>query len=382
MGSGGTVLGLKITPSTKINPGTIYPNTNTYALFATRSSSTSVTPYVASGKTVTVAVYAYRSDGGGFDPYVDLRATPFNQPNTTYYVGNGDDDSLDNLNSKYTSVLSFDGTYFATVSAPRNDLSSVQPYYVEWNQDDAGNSLSVAQDIGSLSSSIALSDFVGMSDTNDYYRFTLSSTKRVNLSLVLPGGLNGDADLELLRSDGSIIQSSAKSGTASEQISQVLNSGTYYVRVYPYKTEPQYNSSINDFTAPFVGATYTLGISATSIAASGADFNNDGKSDLVWRNYATGENAIWLMNGTTLSQGVFTTPVADRNWSIAGTGDFNNDGKSDLIWRNGSAGKNAVWLMNGTNLSQGILLNTDVTDPNWRLGNAYPGNPNVFPGRR
>ena len=136
------------------------------------------------------------------------------------------------------------------------------------------------------------------------------------------------------------------------------------------------------------GTTLSQGVFTTpvgdrnwSLAGTG-DFNQDGQSDLVWRNYATGENALWLMNGTSLSEGVFTTPVTDLNWSLAGTGDFNQDGQSDLVWRNGSAGKNAVWLMNGTSLSQGIILTTDVADLNWRLGNAYPGNPNLFPGRR
>jgi Ca2+-binding RTX toxin-like protein len=111
------------------------------------------------------------------------------------------------------------------------------------------------------------------------------------------------------------------------------------------------------------------------------DFDQDGQSDLVWRNYVTGQNVIWLMNGTNLSQDFYITPVTDLTWSIAGTGDFNQDGQSDLVWRNGSAGKNAVWLMNGTNISQGIFLNTDVPDANWRIANAYPGNPNVFPSR-
>jgi hypothetical protein len=27
------------------------------------------------------------------------------------------------------------------------------------------------------------------------------------------------------------------------------------------------------------------------------DFNGDGKADLVWRNTATGQHAIWLMDG-------------------------------------------------------------------------------------
>ena len=118
-----------------------------------------------------------------------------------------------------------------------------------------------------------------------------------------------------------------------------------------------------------------------SIGGTG-DFNRDGQSDILWRNNATGDNVIWLMNGTNINQGLFTIAVADLNWSIAGTGDFNQDGQSDIIWRNGSAGKQVVWLMNGTNISQGLYINTDVADTNWRIGNSYASNPNVFPGRR
>ncbi|MBC7964805.1 MAG: FG-GAP repeat protein [Fuerstia sp.] len=46
------------------------------------------------------------------------------------------------------------------------------------------------------------------------------------------------------------------------------------------------------------------------------DFNQDGNSDLVWRNGATGEDAIWLMNGTSLASGVYTTSVADQSWPL------------------------------------------------------------------
>ena len=37
------------------------------------------------------------------------------------------------------------------------------------------------------------------------------------------------------------------------------------------------------------------------------------------------------------------TTVADQNWKVAGTGDFNGDGKSDILWRNTSTGDNAIW---------------------------------------
>ena len=37
------------------------------------------------------------------------------------------------------------------------------------------------------------------------------------------------------------------------------------------------------------------------------------------------------------------SPVADQNWKVVGTGDFNGDGKSDILWRNTSTGENAIW---------------------------------------
>jgi Ca2+-binding RTX toxin-like protein len=101
--------------------------------------------------------------------------------------------------------------------------------------------------------------------------------------------------------------------------------------------------------------------------AIGPDFNRDGSTDILWRNGATGQNAVWQMNGTNLSQATFITPVADSNWDIGGTGDFNSDGQTDILWRNAANGQNAVWLMNGTNLSQGVSI-TPVAGSNWSIG--------------
>jgi Ca2+-binding RTX toxin-like protein len=97
------------------------------------------------------------------------------------------------------------------------------------------------------------------------------------------------------------------------------------------------------------------------------DFNGDGKPDVVLRNGATGENAIALMNGTSLDQVVFTQPVTDLNWVIGGVGDFNSDGKSDVLLRNKSTGENAFALMDGTNVSQ-IVFTPFLSDPTWTIG--------------
>ena len=45
----------------------------------------------------------------------------------------------------------------------------------------------------------------------------------------------------------------------------------------------------------------------------------------------------------TLATAARTGTVADQNWKVAGTGDFNGDGKSDILWRNTSTGDNAIW---------------------------------------
>jgi hypothetical protein len=85
-----------------------------------------------------------------------------------------------------------------------------------------------------------------------------------------------------------------------------------------------------------------------SVAGTG-DFNGDGMGDILWQD-ASGNLAVWLMNGAmvTASAGIGNVPRA--TWSVVGTGDFNGDGKTDLLWRDGS-GNTAMWFMNGTVVS-------------------------------
>jgi len=97
------------------------------------------------------------------------------------------------------------------------------------------------------------------------------------------------------------------------------------------------------------------------------DFDAGGKTDILWRNVETGDNAIWLMNGFTLASGALIPAVRDVAWKVAGVGDFNGDGKADILWRNTSNGDNAIWLMDGTNVSSTALI-ASVGDMNWTIG--------------
>ena len=106
---------------------------------------------------------------------------------------------------------------------------------------------------------------------------------------------------------------------------------------------------------------YSNAVSVTTPAVSGTlatrfDFNFDGKSDILWRESATGLNAIWQMDGTTLAGSALIPSVSAPGWTIAGQGDFNGDGRADILWRNTVTGDNAIWLMNGFTLASGALI--------------------------
>jgi glycerophosphoryl diester phosphodiesterase len=117
-----------------------------------------------------------------------------------------------------------------------------------------------------------------------------------------------------------------------------------------------------------------------------ADFNGDSKTDVLWRNYQTGENVVWYMDGNKFLSGATTNPIPtdtanllsiqDTKWQIEGTGDFNGDGKSDIVWRNYQTGDTVMWFLNGTqfiNNNAAPQAGTDfaflqkVGDLNWHV---------------
>ncbi len=106
------------------------------------------------------------------------------------------------------------------------------------------------------------------------------------------------------------------------------------------------------------------------LAAATGDFNQDGKTDILWSHQLTGKLQVWLMNGVEQVGGGFTTPdgVANLNWQVSGTADLNQDGKPDILWRNTDSGRFVVWLMDGLVRTSGAFLVPEAqSDLAWRV---------------
>ena len=120
-----------------------------------------------------------------------------------------------------------------------------------------------------------------------------------------------------------------------------------------------------DGTSPVGSAVLPIVPTSWKIVGSG-DFNGDLNSDILWQNSVSGQRVIWLMNGASYSSYVDLGTVA-TSWDIGGAADFNGDGKTDILWQNSVSGQRLVWLMNGTSYSSYVDLGIIATG--WNIAN-------------
>lgn len=122
------------------------------------------------------------------------------------------------------------GTYYVRIFPGSARDRTSYTLRMSANRDRAGETRDTARAITLSSTNRNYLDYVGPSDPNDFYSFTLGSRQTVDLSLT---GLTGNANMRLLNASGSTIALSGNGGKTPESISEELAAGEYFIRVFP-----------------------------------------------------------------------------------------------------------------------------------------------------
>ncbi len=120
---------------------------------------------------------------------------------------------------------------------------------------------------------------------------------------------------------------------------------------------------LNGFGVPDPGPGFEL--------LGAGDFDNDQFADVLWRETATGNIILWLMQNLAIRQSV-NLGFPAGGLTVAGVGDIDNNGSSDILFRDGTGPGSSIaaWLLepdmtNGVNVLTGISVGT--IDSNWEV---------------
>jgi trimeric autotransporter adhesin len=190
--------------------------------------------------------------------------------------------------------------------------------------DSVGNTLLTAKNLGVLTGTRSLQEFVGTTDPNDYYRFTLNSSSYLTLNL---NGLSADGDVQLLNASGQQIAISNGPGVNAENIAASLAAGTYYIRIYPeVANNTSYTLGLSVVPAPVDNAGNTLATARNIGVLTGTRTFQDFVGRVDTNDYykftlSQGSNFRLALNGLTTDADV---QLLDANGLVIQTSNFDN----------------------------------------------------------
>ncbi len=147
--------------------------------------------------------------------------------------------------------------------------------------DNAGNSTPAARNIGTLTATPQVfSDWIAPVDTDDYYKFTLSTLSTLDLKLF---GLTAQANLRLLDSAGNQLFTTTGNQKNYGELNQTLAAGTYYADVQYFGGENSGNyqfsasaTAVPDIAGNSLATAHVIGTLPTTITSGGLGLDPGG----------------------------------------------------------------------------------------------------------